>query len=844
MTDTTPPIEAQRYGRSQTPESPRPVHLPEHSSIPVLLNQMDPVFNDTATYNIPHDQNFSPYSNRNFHDASNEEHDAVQDFLRGAEAESALAQNPLSFPLNKDQDTITTHYGTLDSHQTPTIPSSSGQIANPFSTYSSTSPDTGTADILPSSTLDPTSSTNTGDQAKKSEVAPVPAAEPSTAPEIAGGGDGGGVDYSSLLDTLTNSVSTAPAADAIAAPTTAVSDLVSNPLPVSSIRGLPPKPPTQQVSSDLPSQEAQAEPQTSASFLGFNPATQESQNQQAKTQAVGLSAIQHQPSEAAPLPAIPVQNYDQPFTQQNPFPSQIDTSTPYQYAVQMPEISSATERPWTPNTQKVYDQFLEDERRYITEGIWDKFPYGSRLFVGNLPSEKVTKRDLFHIFHRHGRLAQISIKQAYGFVQFLEASSCSLALQADQGVEIRGRRIHLEVSKPQKNTRGSGAGSGGKQNVRRRSRSPDRRGSADRFGGRPPLSDFRDDIGRRREDSIRSSSPRPYRSRDDFRPPIQSPRDFMQANGRPHSPAFAAFPPQPFQQPYDEDAALPLPRRNPNDVPDVQVLILDNNVAQTFINWVENGFRSKGLRVATIWLSQRLPLQVVVKRQILEGVQAVVKLIQHNQFTTKIPLQVFDRSAGVSNVNFNEYVDLEAQVAADIVLHARQRERGPIYQSPQSMHPPTPTYGQPQQYPRPPMPHQPPQSYRPPQPQYQQPRPPQPPPPQYGYPPQQQYQQPPQQSPATPSSAGSANLQQLLANLRQPREGGAPMQNLTPASATRQPDIGGLLSNIAAHQQNQSQVYTPNTPQQAYPLPGQQRYGGGQQSNVQNIMEQLARYQR
>ena len=53
----------------------------------------------------------------------------------------------------------------------------------------------------------------------------------------------------------------------------------------------------------------------------------------------------------------------------------------------------------------------------------------------------MTKRDLFHVFHKHGKLAQISIKQAYGFVQFLEAASCYEALNAEQGEIIRGRKI-------------------------------------------------------------------------------------------------------------------------------------------------------------------------------------------------------------------------------------------------------------------------------------------------------------------------------------------------------------------------------------------------------------------
>lgn len=48
---------------------------------------------------------------------------------------------------------------------------------------------------------------------------------------------------------------------------------------------------------------------------------------------------------------------------------------------------------------------------------------------------------MFHIFHKYGKLAQISIKQAYGFIQFLEAPACHAALQAEQGALVRGRKI-------------------------------------------------------------------------------------------------------------------------------------------------------------------------------------------------------------------------------------------------------------------------------------------------------------------------------------------------------------------------------------------------------------------
>lgn len=63
--------------------------------------------------------------------------------------------------------------------------------------------------------------------------------------------------------------------------------------------------------------------------------------------------------------------------------------------------------------------------------------------TGNLSSERVTKRDIFHVFHRYGDLAQISIKQAYGFVQYLQPDACARAMQVEQGNIIRGKKIRM-----------------------------------------------------------------------------------------------------------------------------------------------------------------------------------------------------------------------------------------------------------------------------------------------------------------------------------------------------------------------------------------------------------------
>ena len=847
MTDAEPPLEAQRFGRDQTPESPRPVHIPEPSNIPVLLNQMDPVFNDTETYNIPHNQTFSPYSdsaramNENDPDDPNaDEQDAVQNFLRGAEEENARLDNPAQFPSTNGQTTQndpnvegdlfaalshTSAYPQFDANANPPQPQLDALKTEDAShTINDLQPP-----IEHTANPDPTNTAQAALAGPSSDVGATLKLESQANP--------GGVDYQSLLDTISQSASTAPAADPVSAPTTAFAH--SGAQSVLSVPGLPPKPPAQAQSSDLSN--VYAFPNVTADQPGLfrhvkqeehyqpvkheeqsYPVTQEAQyhpvNQDAFNHANGVGSLPYQAHflpQSIPGQAPGTGAWPQPGSQSSPI-------SPTQ-SLQPPEPIRSTdpaERPWSPRTQILYDSFLEDERRYVTDGIWDKFPAGSRLFVGNLPSEKVTKRDIFHIFHKHGRLAQISIKQAYGFVQYLEASSCHAALQVEQGVEIRGRKIHLEVSKPQKNTRNQ---QGQQANKRRRSRSPDRRSLPQRESfDRPNYSDFREE----RRSYRRSPSPRSYRSRDDHLPHAQSPR--FGAGGRPDSPYATAFPYPPPQGGYDEESTLPLPRRDPRDIPDVQLLILEPSVAQSFINWIEQGFRNKGLRASTIWLSPRLPLPAVVKRQIIEGVQGVVKLTQAAQYNSKIPLQVFDRSQGTTNVIFNEYVDLDIAVAADIVLGARQKERMGLQQSPQSYQPP-------QAYP--------PQHYG-----YPPPLHPQYPP---AYPPQHQQHNQYQynqnahyasqaQTPVTPNSATTPNLQQLLANLRQP---GDSQPNSASPSGRPTHDLAGFLSNVRPQgvpMQQQSPTQHGYGPVAPVYGPGQQQ----SQQNVQNIMDQLARYNR
>ena len=68
-------------------------------------------------------------------------------------------------------------------------------------------------------------------------------------------------------------------------------------------------------------------------------------------------------------------------------------------------------------------------------------------------------------------------------------------------------------------------------------------------------------------------------------------------------------------------------------------------------------------------LSPRITLQAVIKRQVLEGVQAVVKLNRLTQLSGKIPIQIFDRSSGAENVSFNGKCAVKRTNTRQLILH-------------------------------------------------------------------------------------------------------------------------------------------------------------------------------
>ncbi|KAK1982241.1 RNA recognition domain-containing protein [Colletotrichum cereale] len=500
---------------------------------------------------------------------------------------------------------------------------------------------------------------------------------------------------------------------------------------------------------------------------------------------------------------------------------------------------AANEPDETTDRQKHWDTFVNDERRYMADAKWDRFPDGSRIFIGNLSSERVSKRDVFDIFHKYGRLAQISLKSAYGFVQYHNLEDAQAAMDNLQGVEIKGRKIHLEISRAQKKKDGNNE----------RNRSPERGGRGGRQAGRQD----RQDGGNSHHDN--------RRNRDDYRPGRTSPprrnggharedshaRDRYQQDahdrtrGRSRSPpagygrqkdGYRRRSPSPpaFNRASAADDRLDIPRRYGNQVPDVQFLLLQE-LSRDFIAWVERGFTDRGLKVDVMFLHPSFPREAIIQRQVIEGVHAIVDLDMHAQNIGKIPVRVFDRSGGVS-ARYDDYRDIDPPIAAELVLRAKS-QAVPAAAPYQSAPPPQPQYqGYGQPYGQPVPPHAPtyPGAHGPPR----------------GPPPVQQPAVNPVDLASMMSGIDNATLQRLLASMSSQGADPAAANSAAGAANAQFQALMGGMQTAPPTAPTQPSSYGGHTYAHNGPPPTSGHTAptgtGDSAAQVENIMAQLARY--
>ncbi|EMR82214.1 putative rna-binding protein [Botrytis cinerea BcDW1] len=828
------------HTKIQSPLSPLPVHFPNPSEIPVLRNQIDPTFNMTTTHepskaplvapeiiesSMVAEDIDSPLSDTRFSDAYDEKDEDAT--AAKAEEEDEGDDYAMTFDSDGEEHSDSRDQSQAVDQESSSLPNTvpTSELPNSLSNHRPATfdppngPETQPAHTIPSLTI-PSIPQSTAAQSSDDSQNPITKAETTNSED-----PNGEIDIQQLLDNITaNAEINAQAARPNSSSSSNAPPKGSSSLPTHA--SLPPRPQITQIPkrSNYTSFDDPHKYTVGGSGFSHQPNSYNHSGVTSSLVAVGAPGTATDPRYGLPPPPSvsfnhPHQDANSPklYTQARRFPSD-----------QSHDGHDNDDRPWGPTVQKKYDEFLDRERTYVTEGLWERFPKGSRLFIGNLPSEKLTKRDLFHVFHKYGELAQISIKQAFGFVQFHDAASCYKALEMEQGKEVRGRKMHLEVSKAQKNTRNAGQTwrrsqspeqTRGNTSARNRNPQTEARGSGynhndrnqnDRHRSQPQHGNQRPHDGYR---SGRSPSPsRNYRgreARDEYRSTRNNDSYDSRDRRRSRSPfsgaqrgSYRDRSPSPRTREANEDGNLQIPRREPSMVPDFQIILMAE-LDRGFVSWVEGELRGRGVKTEVMFLSPRLSLQAVIRRQILEGVIAVSQLDMRSQNASKIPLQVFDRSGGINAaVRFDEYQDLEPKIAAELVVRAKATAQRPQY-APN----PAPTY----------------------------------------------------QAPTAQPNANIANimgqldnptLQKLLGTLNN-----MPQQQNAPAVAANSAvDLVSLLGGLAPQpQQAPQQIYQQSVPQAAvdpyanynnsatYGQPAAQQNGQDAQQ-VQAIMAQLARY--
>ena len=67
----------------------------------------------------------------------------------------------------------------------------------------------------------------------------------------------------------------------------------------------------------------------------------------------------------------------------------------------------------------------------------------ARVFIGNLPAEKVSRREVETMFAVYGTILGVSLHKTYGFVQFNNEADAKKAVKGVHGRKVEGNVLGL-----------------------------------------------------------------------------------------------------------------------------------------------------------------------------------------------------------------------------------------------------------------------------------------------------------------------------------------------------------------------------------------------------------------
>ena len=65
----------------------------------------------------------------------------------------------------------------------------------------------------------------------------------------------------------------------------------------------------------------------------------------------------------------------------------------------------------------------------------------SRIFIGNLATDKIKENELRQVFGQYGRILKVLVRHKFAFVQFDNPDSCAQAIRSENGRVIGGAKM-------------------------------------------------------------------------------------------------------------------------------------------------------------------------------------------------------------------------------------------------------------------------------------------------------------------------------------------------------------------------------------------------------------------
>ncbi|KAJ8330760.1 hypothetical protein O5D80_001269 [Batrachochytrium dendrobatidis] len=356
-------------------------------------------------------------------------------------------------------------------------------------------------------------------------------------------------------------------------------------------------------------------------------------------------------------------------------------------------------------------------------GVISKMPPNSRLFMGNLPSDKPTPKEFAQRFVPYGNIVEIMLKSTFGFIQFDNAESCQAAIEGENQNMMGDVRLDLKISRERGahsradepndvrgynhnkysdegddqhsndakrdynsanrynsggNRSGRGRGRGGwnddrhdrsqRYDDRDRVRDRDRDRRTSRSSRSPPHGSGHSNDGRNHN---RDSSG--YDSRDgrDARSGKQESRGNARNwdSDRSHG-GYVGKDSTRLARHHDSTKAptpviKPIPKRYGSAVPECQLIVI-GEVHREFVSHVFSTLKRARIFTETLRMPAQMDLKQAVEQYQQEGVKAIVFLEKSREMSGKVALQVFSRHSGVV-----EYDNVTLDQTCDYIIRER-----------------------------------------------------------------------------------------------------------------------------------------------------------------------------